>query len=171
MTVKRKPTTKDWGKITALYLKGEKPRFIVEKMPYLDISAKEISSRLSRKNAKTKKQKIAEKVEERLIDDIIEEKAAINKKHIVIANQIITVVENYIKNENYKDFSTFDMFGKFKNTRAETINTATLKQVANVLSQMQKVQRLAGDFDKEENDDLTPPVINLNIGGQNVDKC
>lgn len=49
---KRKPTEKDWQKIRVLYLNGEKPRFIVQKFPELDLTAKAISTKFSKNNTK-----------------------------------------------------------------------------------------------------------------------
>jgi transcriptional regulator of heat shock response len=163
--MKRKPTSKEWQKIKALYLKGEKPRFIVQKFPDLDITAKMISSKFSNNKTKQKREIIKERVEKKLIDDIIKEQEKANKELIKISSKIVDVVKNYLENGQYNDFAGFTKSGFFCES-SETLNTRGFSEVVKALANAQKVQRLAlGMDEKEEKEDLTTPIINIDFGG------
>lgn len=160
---KRKPSEKDWQKIKALYLKGEKPRFIALKFPELDITAKSISSKFSRNNTTKKRDKIKQKVEEKLLDDIVAQQASANKELVQVSKKIVEVVKNYLENEMYKDFAGFTKKGFFCET-SKTINTAAFKDMVRALCDTQKAQRLALDMDKEIQEKLPTPIINIDFG-------
>ena len=160
---KRKPTEKDWQKIRVLYLNGEKPRFIVQKFPELDLTAKAISTKFSKNNTKKKRDKIKQKVEEKLLDDITTQQANANKELVQVSKKIVEVVKNYLENEMYKDFAGFTKKGFFCET-SETINTAAFKDMVRALCDVQKAQRLALDMDKEIQEKLPTPVINIDFG-------
>lgn len=163
MTKKRKPTTKEWEKIRALYLKGEKPRFIVEMFPDLDINAKSLSTKFSANKTTKKRDKIKKKVEEKLLNDIQQEQEQANKELIKISKKIVSVVSKYLENEEYKDFAGFTKKGFFCET-SETTNTRALREITRALADAQKIQRLALDMDnKDEAETLQPPTININL--------
>lgn len=160
---KRKPSEKDWQKIKALYLKGEKPRFIALKFPELDITAKSISSKFSRNNTTKKRDKIKQKVEEKLLDDIAAQQASANKKLAFVSQKIIDVVKSYLDDEMYKIFTGINKKGFFCET-SKTINTAAFKNMVRALCDAQKAQRLALDMDKEIQEKLPTPIINIDFG-------
>lgn len=161
---KRKPTAKEWDKIRALYLKGEKPRFIVEKFPELDLNAKAISTKFSANKTTAKRDKIKDKVEQKLLSEIQQEQENANRELIKISKKIVSVVAQYLENENYKDFAGFTKRGFFCET-SETINTRGLREVVKALADAQAIQRLALDMDnKDEAENITPPTISINLG-------
>ena len=53
--VKRKPNSKDWAKIRAMYLRGESLDFVMEHIPELDIKRSSISEKMSREGINRKK--------------------------------------------------------------------------------------------------------------------
>ena len=162
---KRKPTTKEWEKIRTLYLKGEKPRFIVEKFDNLDINAKAISSKFSANKTTVKRDKIKDKVEQKLLSYIQQEQENANKELIKISKKIVSVVAQYLENEEYKDFAGFTKKGFFCET-SETTNTRALREIVKALADAQKIQRLALNMDnKDESENITPPTININLEG------
>lgn len=164
MAKKRKPTTKEWEKIKALYLKGEKPRFIVEMFPDLDINAKALSTKFSANKTTKKRDNIKKKVEEKLLNDIQQEQEQANKELIKISKKIVSVVSKYLENEEYKDFVGFTKKGFFCKT-SETTNTRALREITRALADVQKIQRLALDMDnKDEAETIQPPVINIDFG-------
>lgn len=164
MTEKRKPTSEEWQQIRVLYLKGVKPRFIVQRFPHLKITAKAISSRFSNNKTKEKRDKIKQKVEEKLLEDIQKEQENANRALIDVSLKIIEVVKNYIEQGQYNDFAGFN-YGKMVKTRSNTLNTFAFNQVVKALSEAQKIQRLAlGMDDKEKADKLPTPVINIDFG-------
>ncbi|MCD7740379.1 MAG: hypothetical protein LUH11_03420, partial [Candidatus Gastranaerophilales bacterium] len=157
---------KDYKKMKAFYLKGFKPRQILEKFPEINITAKELSQKLSRDNAAKKKKKIDKKVEENLINDIINEQTYANKELIKVSKQIIEVAKMYFEKEQYRDFAGFN-YGKMLKTRSNTLNTYAFNQVVKAISEAQKIQRLALGMDKEELENLKAPVINIDLGELN----
>lgn len=164
MTEKRKPTSEEWEKIRVLYLKGVKPRHIVAKFPELDINAKALSSKFSNNKTKEKRDKIKQKVEEKLLEDIEKEQENANRELIKVTTKIVEVVKNYLDNEQYRDFAGFN-YGKMVKTRANTLNTFALNQVVKALSEAQKIQRLALGMDEKDTIDKMPaPVINIDFG-------
>lgn len=163
--VKRKPTAKDWEKIRALYLKGEKPRFIVQKFPELDITAKAISSKFSNNKTKEKRDKIKQRVEETLLEDIAAQQEEANRELIAISKKALNVIKKYLDNENYKEFAGFTKFGFFCE-KSETINTKAFGEMMKALVNAQKTQRLALDMDKDPKENLPTPVINIDFGDE-----
>lgn len=160
---KRKPTSEEWQQIRVLYLEGMKPRFIVKKFPELDITAKAISSKFSNNKTKEKRDRIKQKVEEKLLEDIVKEQENANRELIQVSKKIVEVVKKYLENEQYLDFAGFN-YGKMLKTRSNTLNTFAFRQVVKALSDAQKIQRLALGMDDETADKLPDPVININFG-------
>lgn len=159
---KHKPTEKELKKMRALYCKGEKPRNIILKFPDVDITAVELSKYLSRTKVTKTKEKIKKRVEEKLIEDIAEQQAEANKKLIEVSNKIVNVIEKYLQQGQYNDFTTFN-YGKLIKSEGGTLNTLGFAQVTKALADIQKVQRLALDMDKELEEKLPPPIININF--------
>ncbi len=161
---KRKPSEKDWQKIKALYLKGEKPRFIALKFPELDITAKSISSKFSRNNTTKKRDKIKQKVEEKLLNDIEKQQEEANRALIDVSIKIVDVVKNYLEKGQYNDFAGFS-YGKMVKTSSNTLNTFAFNQVVKAVSEAQKIQRKAlGMDDKDKGKELPAPIINIDFG-------
>lgn len=161
MIAKKKPTKDEWNKIRILYLKGVKPRHIVDKFPYLDITAKAISSKFSNNKTKEKRDKLKQKIEDKLLDSIAEQQINANNKLIDVTNKIVDVIGEYLKKEQYKDFAGYN-YGKMMKTRSDTLNTFAFNQVVKALAEAQKIQQSA--YRQEEQDKLPTPVININFG-------
>lgn len=163
MGKKRKPTDKEMQKMRTLYLKGVKPRHIVEKFPDLDITAKDLSSWFSRTKTVGKKKKIKERVEKKLIEDIATQQENANKELISVSQKIVEVVKNYLESGQYKDFTTFS-YGSFVKKSSDTMNAASFNLIVRALADAQKIQRTALGMDKEIEEKLPPPVINIDFG-------
>lgn len=160
---KRKPTTKELDKMKAMYLKGEKPRYIVEKFPDLDITAKQLSTIFSKNKTVGKKKIIKERVEKKLIEDIAEQQAEATKQLIQVSQKIVEVVKNYLETGQYNDFTAF-RYGSLVKDNKDTLNCIGFNQVIKALEAAQKIQRTALDMDKEVKDNLPDPIININFG-------
>lgn len=163
MSEKRKPTPKEMQKIKVLYLKGAKPREIVAMFPDLDISAKYLSSKFSKEKITEKKKVIKEKVEQKLIDDIAEQQKNANKKLVEVSTKVVEIIQNYLATGQYQDFTTFS-FGKFIKKSSDTLNTFAFNQVIKALADAQKIQCTAFNMDKELDDKLPAPIINIDFG-------
>lgn len=151
---KKKPTSKDWSKIEALFLQGEKPRFIVDKFPNLDITPKSISTKFSKMGLGEQKKKIEVKTKEVLIDKITEDKIDYNLKHINLFDKNLKLIDALL------DY-------RLKNVEqapselviSDIVNDATA--LIRGICAGQKGQRLALGLDKLINDDNdSTPVIN-----------
>ena len=159
---KRKPTDKDWQKIKALYLSGVKPRHIIDKFSELKLTAKTISNRFTADNTKENKDKIKERVEAQLIEDIAAAQEYANRELIAASQKIINVVKKYLDDEMYLDFTIVSKKG-FEKTRADTINTKAFLDITKALCGIQKAQRIALDMDKEVEEKQQTPIININF--------
>jgi hypothetical protein len=162
---KRKPTEKEWQKIRALYLSGVKPRHIVEKFPDLKLTAKGISNKFSFNSTKEKRDKIKERVEAQLLEDIATAQENANREMIEASQKIIKVVKRYLDNEMYLDFTGFGKDG-FEHTRSNTINTKAFLEITKALCGVQKAQRVALNMDKEIEEKQQTPVININFADE-----
>lgn len=164
MTEKRKPTSEEWDKIRVLYLKGVKPRFIVDKFPHLNITAKAISSKFSNNKTREKRDKIKERVEEKLLNDIEKQQEEANRALIDVSIKIVDVVKNYLEKGQYNDFAGFS-YGKMVKTSSNTLNTFAFNQVVKAVSAAQEIQRKAlGMDDKDKGKELPAPIINIDFG-------
>ena len=163
MSEKRKPTPKEMQKIKALYLKGVKPRQIVEMFPDLSITAKYLSNYFSKHKTTKKKEIIKKRVEEKLIEDIATQQEKANKKLVEVSTKIVDVVKNYLETEQYNDFTAF-RYGSLLEKKANTLNAIAFNQVVKALVDAQKIQRLALNMDKELAEKLPQPIINIDFG-------
>ncbi|MEI7474701.1 MAG: hypothetical protein WCK67_07965 [bacterium] len=151
-----KPTQKDWDKIEALYLKGEKPRFIAEKFPNLQITAIQISKRFSKKNLNEKKRRIEKKVKEKLEETIIDIKVQRNQEHIEQFDFLAKKIIEKIKKDTYQVVA-----GKDPKIIDLENDLAQLARAATALEKIQKGQRLALGLDEKANINIDMPEVNI----------
>jgi hypothetical protein len=148
--VKRKPNSKDWAKIRAMYLRGESLDFVMEHIPELDIKRSSISEKMSREGINRKKKKIEEKVTEKLCARVEEEKVAANERHIQLFNESLDVIQTLL--EQYKDELTE---GKAK-PRASAYN---MDLIMSGISKAQRGLRVALGMDEDGNIKLDQPEV------------
>lgn len=160
---KHKPTNKELKEMLALYLRGLKPRKILEKFPDVEMTSKDLSTWFCKQKAKENKDKINEKVMDNLVNDIVEEQTQANRELIKASKRVIEVINEYLEKGQYYDHTCFN-FGKLIKTRSNTLNTMAFNMVVKSLAEAQKVQRLALGMDEEEKEELERPVINFNFG-------
>jgi hypothetical protein len=155
---KRKPTAKDWEKIKVLYLKGEKPKNIVEKFKTLEITARQITRKFSANKITDKKRQIETKTQEILENDIIQEKTEANKRHIALYDEGLDIVEKLLK--AYKENA---LQGKKRG-----VNPFNLEKIFSCIEKAQKGQRLALNIDAGEAENDEPEICI--IDGLNITK-
>lgn len=143
-------SSKNWEKIRSLYLKGMKPREIVEKFKDLDITAKQISNRFSTENITGKKRKIEEKVQEKQEERIIKEKDRVNKRHEYLYDMGLDVVEEIL--EVYKKTAQ-------ERKKIGNVNPFNLEKIFSCIEKAQKGQRLALNIDLEDTEEKEPEVF------------
>jgi len=152
---KRKPTQKDWEKMQTLFLKGEKPRFIVEKFPELDITAKQVSTKFCKKNLGEKKKKIEEKATEKIIDKLADIKARTNEAHIQAYELLQQKVLEKIRQDTYQVV----IGGKFPEIVDIENDLSQLAKGAVALEKIQKGQRLALNLDNQDESEDEPEMV------------
>ena len=147
---KRKPNSKDWAKIRAMYLRGESLDFVMEHIPDLDIKRTSISERMCREGINRKKRKIEEKVTKKLCERVEEEKIAANERHIQLFNESLDVIQTLLM--QYKE--ELDE-GKSK-PRASAYN---MDLIMSGISKAQKGLRVALGMDEDGNLKIDQPEM------------
>lgn len=154
---KHKPTIDDWARIRVLFLKDYSLDDILAQMPYVDVSKKTISEKMSREGMNQKKREIEANANKRLCERVEEEKIAANERHIELFNDSLEIVKTLL--EQYK---VELMLGKAK-PRASAYN---MDLIMSAISKAQKGLRVALGMDEDGNLELKQPDV-LVIEGLN----
>lgn len=149
--IKHKPTSSDWDKIRAFYLRGATLDYVVEQIPDIDVSRSTISEKMSREGINKKKKEIEERTQAKLCTKIENEKIEANERHIKLFNQSLDVIQTLI--DQYKDELKL---GKSK-PRASAYN---IDLIMSGISKAQKGLRVALGIDEDGNiSDNQPDIL------------
>lgn len=157
---RHKPTTADWAKIRALYLKDVSLDNILKEIPEVDITKKSISEKMSREGNNKRKREIEARATKRLYERVEEEKMAANERHIQLFNDSLEIVKTLL--EQYRNELAL---GKAK-PRASAYN---MDLIMSAISKAQKGLRVALGMDEDGNLELNQPDV-LVIEGLNESK-
>lgn len=148
----KRRSANDWEKFKNLYQTGQKSlKNIADEFK---VNYKTLRSRASRENWAVEKDdirnKIATKTQQKTVENLSDENAAINRMHIDFATRLINIAQ--------------DVAGEVRtNILKISEQAAALRALANMLESAQKVHRVALDKDEEYQEPPITVINNLDI--------